>query len=1265
MTRHLLFHRGLARVGRLAVGVLLTWWLLASAAVSQEPPVADPPAPTDQDALEQPVPTAASGQTEESTHDAIRRLGLASLADPDIAQRLELTDEQKARVAQELQNRNQRLAETEWESAYLVYAEAERRLARVLDDRQWTAWEQLSSGAPDAEASPAAAETPAVGEPSVPRGPPAPASPPAPEATTPAEAEPEPTEAGEPEPSATDPEAQPGEDPAATAAAEPPQPGEATEGETSEAAPSESLAPSEGDAAQATDDEAEVTEDDIDWIFGDDSEKFDPAERDSPPRPRKLPDTLTFSFEGETWEEVLKWFARQAGMILVYESFPHGTCNYVDDQVYTPGQGVNVINGLLLLEGYVLFRRERLLILWNLEEEIPPDLIEEIPVEELDNRGEYELVAVRFPLESLTAEEANTEVKDLVGREGSVAVLSKSRQILARSTVGRLRMVRDTLRRVEETGAASTIRTFPLDFTTAENDLLILKQLMTIPAEENTSSDKSITLMWDSLGMRLVAAGELKKIEQVAKALEALQARAAEEAVDEGVESAIRVDTYPCSPADPETVLKVMQTLLENRPSVRASTDPNTGNLIIMGPDDVHALVKKTLELLIRDATRIHVFELRTMDPQKAMTAIQNLIPGEGSTLKIAADPTTNQLIVRGSEGEIALIRSWLDQMGETGTSTARTDENRHFRVVPIPGAMARSLLDRTELFWSTMRPNKIREVTPAADTTPMMRFRVPAGASSLQDFLIQPPYDDQGYGAPMPLRPSAGVPGTGSPTGEVPAPQLPATPLKAPESAAPAPVSPEPKPAPPKQTPTARASGRIPVRFVAQAAEPETPAAESQEEPPAAEAGQEPPPAEPVVTEPTQAPGLGGEKPMEAETAPADAAASQPQGGPADLVVGVVPGGIMVASEDADAVDAFVKLLNTLAGSGGMGADGPPLTVFYLRHAKASEVASTLTTILANASFSTATPTSSSGSETSSGILLGASSGIAMSGPVRLDADDRLNMIIAQGNPADMDTVEQLLKILDQGEGPQGASIKPQYHLIQLYYTNAEEVAEIVKTVFQSRMITGSGGNQQQRGGGGQMSPQQMFMMMRSRGQGGAPGGTRGGGQQRGTPASQDDKMSIGVDARTNTLIVWANELLFREVSQMVRDLDDAAFGSNNEAMVAITLDRSNPEAVGQALSALLGDSVTVETGGSTSSRGSTSTRRPSSGTSRTSRTSSNIPDDVRRRIEAFRAMRGQSGFQPGGMMGRGMMGRGGPGGMMGRGFGGPTRGGSGRGGR
>ncbi len=293
----------------------------------------------------------------------------------------------------------------------------------------------------------------------------------------------------------------------------------------------------------------------------------------------------------------------------------------------------------------------------------------------------------------------------------------------------------------------------------------------------------------------------------------------------------------------------------------------------------------------------------------------------------------------------------------------------------------------------------------------------------------------------------------------------------------------------------------------------------------------------------------------------------------PAPIFVIPGPNGLTIESEDLQALDEFEQLLATAANAAGNG----PMAVFYLKHAKAQDVADDLDKILSGgASLSDSSSASSS---------LSASRRALATGPVKITPETRLNALLVLANRSDQNTVERLLKILDR-ESPDDIAVSPKPRMIPVEHARAKDIADVLRQVYADRLVlTLSESRQQSRaaGRGGALLP----MLMQGMGGGGrGGGGGRNGGQNQRDAAN---RIAIGVDTRTNNLIIAATDPLFTEVKQLVQQLDLAA-AAENETVRVVTLHRTSATAVERALEAFGGDAVQTT---------STSTSAPANGSS------------------------------------------------------------------
>jgi type II/III secretion system protein len=322
---------------------------------------------------------------------------------------------------------------------------------------------------------------------------------------------------------------------------------------------------------------------------------------------------------------------------------------------------------------------------------------------------------------------------------------------------------------------------------------------------------------------------------------------------------------------------------------------------------------------------------------------------------------------------------------------------------------------------------------------------------------------------------------------------------------------------------------------------------------------------------------------------------------------------------------------------------------VFYLKYAKAQVVAELLEQIFGGGS------SSSSGGRSFMSDIAGAAFGDGMmgnllfggggdsgtpttiraTGTVAIVPDSRLNALVVQANSADLDTVEQLLKVLDQKNSPEDVLVLAKPQIIPVHNTSAEEVANVVRQVYADR-IAGPAGQQRQP------NPEDFIRALRGGGRGG-----RGGGRNGNDRAEETQKMTVGVDARTNSLVVSAPDNLFSEVRLLVEQLDTIDTGSN-ETMKVVTLKRSNPSAVQTALQQIVGEQLRTST-----QQTASNTRNNNNNFGRNQNGGGN---QNRQRAQGFNNIfgGGGGGFQGGGFQGGGFQGFQGGGGNFGRGGGG-----------
>ena len=120
---------------------------------------------------------------------------------------------------------------------------------------------------------------------------------------------------------------------------------------------------------------------------------------------------LMFQFREMKWDDVLNWFAAQQDLTLVMDRTPPGTFTYSDARPYSPSEGIDLLNSVLMTRNFALVRREKMLVVMELSDSIPLELLPRVTLEQLPARGRFELVSVMFPLAGRPMDAVLQEVK--------------------------------------------------------------------------------------------------------------------------------------------------------------------------------------------------------------------------------------------------------------------------------------------------------------------------------------------------------------------------------------------------------------------------------------------------------------------------------------------------------------------------------------------------------------------------------------------------------------------------------------------------------------------------------------------------------------------------------------------------------------------------------------------------------------------------------------------------------------------------------------
>jgi len=821
---------------------------------------------------------------------------------------------------------------------------------------------------------------------------------------------------------------------------------------------------------------------------------------------------FTFNFAQQPWRQVLDWYAKEADLSLTMEAAPTGTFNYNDTRRYNATEALDILNRVLFTtKGFLLVRHDKILVLVNLEaNEVAPSLIPDVPLEELDSRGEYELIRVIFPVWNMTSEQALTQVQNLLGPKMKVVSLPQSRQLQVTELAGRLRVIRKVIEAGNQPGPGG-FRPFELKHISADVAMPTIRQALGIPtgADQTTDTPPSARLTRSAIGNTLLFQGTAEGSARVEQILALIDVSA------NGIDLARQTQLYSLGPIDADTARKIFEETFRGNPSVSVMVDAASGNLTAIAPPGAHATIRATLEMLQKDARQVAVIPLVRMDPLSAKTIVSSMFGGTGTaeqpnpnSVSVDFDTAQRVLIVRGTKAQITQVRDMLAEMGEAGNGSAGVAGGQRIRRLQYPQGAAMSALSQIQRLMPELG-NRITVLSPSSGIS------VRRPTSMLDSFQTPPPAGANN----LPQQPARG--------------NTERTPTLFERNDA-APTESVPRPAAVPGDRGTRTSIPNAFRFVAQESVVESPKQ-----------------AETTSTTITNATSVSSsEQPQVAAAIDEPQAAAEVDVKSKPIIIVPSPTGLVVVSDDVEALNELEDLLSLVA---------PPsstterqFAVFYLRYATADSAAAVLSSlygtnqganqrggrgggrggrggnIVEEATAQIAGQLAGSAGTAITGLISGATGLGAPTVDVVPIVDH--NAILVRAKASDIDMIEQILDVLDQRAGPVEDLSDPEPRRIQINHMNASDMATIIQSVYADR-IANSGG------GGGALSGNQLAQLF------------GGGGAQQ-----EPQKMTLTADSRTNQLIVRAPDLLFEKVKRMCDELDQVAVAAEVTRVIPLS---------------------------------------------------------------------------------------------------------------
>jgi len=174
------------------------------------------------------------------------------------------------------------------------------------------------------------------------------------------------------------------------------------------------------------------------------------------------------------------------------------------------------------------------------------------------------------------------------------------------------------------------------------------------------------------------------------------------------------LSVYDVSSSDAREVTKTLDAIM---PGVVVNEDGRNGKVHIMATEREHEEVELLIRQLDGAGGRqsVAVIALVKMDPLMAASTLRSLFISEGTDAPtIETDLYGRRLIVRGEPDQVAQIKSVLAELGEDGSGIRPPSQNGLRRRYSLQGRSPAEFLRVLQNAWQDTEPNPIRIVVPA-----------------------------------------------------------------------------------------------------------------------------------------------------------------------------------------------------------------------------------------------------------------------------------------------------------------------------------------------------------------------------------------------------------------------------------------------------------------------------------------------------------------------------------------------------------------------
>jgi type II secretory pathway component GspD/PulD (secretin) len=337
---------------------------------------------------------------------------------------------------------------------------------------------------------------------------------------------------------------------------------------------------------------------------------------------------VAFQFRNQGWPELIQWLSELSGQPFDWLELPGDRVNITTPGRYTVEEVTDLINRHLLGRGYTLLALDGGMTVVKCSA-INPAIVPRVAPEDLDTVPPHSFVRTSLDVGWLSAEKLATELKAMVSENGKLTALTTTNRIEAMDAAITLRQIAELLAREQDAVSRQSLAPeFKLRHIPADEAKRLLEQFLGVSKKPAAPmSPEQMQQMQQMQQMRMQQGGQ------------------------------------PQPPEPP-------------RPDISVVANTRQNSILIQAPADRVAVATEFLKRIdvpgdsitsLADVrSRVHVFRLESLDPEKLIEIVQEMNILEPST-RIRVDADNHALIVSGSAADRFIIEQIISRLDGSG----------------------------------------------------------------------------------------------------------------------------------------------------------------------------------------------------------------------------------------------------------------------------------------------------------------------------------------------------------------------------------------------------------------------------------------------------------------------------------------------------------------------------------------------------------------------------------------------------------------------